>query len=127
MEKLVYLDNNATTKTAPEVVEAMLPYYTEKYANASGVYSFAQEVKKDMETARETVARFLNADPSELVFNGGGSESDNTAIKGAAYANRDKGKHIITSKIEHHAVLNTCKYLEKNGYEVTYLPVDKHG
>lgn len=122
-----YLDNNATTRVDDEVVKAMLPYYTEKYANASGVYSFAQEVKKDMEAARETVAKFINADPGEIVFNGGGSESDNTAIKGVAYANKDKGNHIITSKIEHHAVLNTCKYLEKQGFSVTYLPVDKYG
>lgn len=127
MGKLYYLDNNATTQAAPEVVEAMLPYFSEKYANASGVYSFAQEVKKDMEKAREITAKFINADPAEVVFNGGGSESDNTAIKGAAFANKDRGNHIITSKIEHHAVLNACKYLEKHGFEITYLPVDKYG
>jgi cysteine desulfurase len=127
MSKLHYLDNNATTQLDPEVLKAMIPYYTEKYANASGVYSFAQEVKKDMETARDTVAKLINAEPGEIVFNGGGSESDNTAIKGAAFANKDKGNHIITSKIEHHAVLNSCKYLEKHGFEITYLPVDKYG
>jgi cysteine desulfurase len=127
MGKLYYLDNNATTRVDPAVLEAMLPYFSERYANASGVYSFAQDVKKEMEDARTTVAKFINADPSEIVFNGGGSESDNTAIKGVAYANRDKGNHIITSQIEHHAVLNTCKYLEKNGFTVTYLPVDKYG
>ncbi len=127
MGKLYYLDNNATTQTDPEVLAAMLPYFSEKYANASGVYSFAQEAKKDMEAARVVVAKFINADPAEIVFNGGGSESDNTAIKGAAFANKDKGNHIITSKIEHHAVLNACKYLEKHGFEITCLPVDKYG
>lgn len=127
MTKLHYLDNNATTQLDPEVLKAMLPYYTDKFANASGVYSFAQEVKKEMESARDTVAKFINAEPGEIVFNGGGSESDNTAIKGAAFANKDKGNHIITSKIEHHAVLNSCKYLEKHGFEVTHLPVDKFG
>lgn len=107
-----YLDNNATTAVDPEVYGAMLPYFMEKYANASGVYSFAQEAKKDLEDARAVAAKFLNADPGEIVFNGGGTESDNTAVKGSAYANRDKGNHIITSRIEHHAVLNACKYLE---------------
>jgi cysteine desulfurase len=127
MGRMHYLDNNATTAVDPEVYNAMLPYFMEKYANASGVYSFAQEAKKDLEDARAVVAKFLNADPGEIVFNSGGTESDNTAIKGTAFANRDKGNHIITSSIEHHAVLNTCKYLEKHGFEVTYLPVDRYG
>jgi len=128
MEKrIIYLDNNATTKIDEEVMNAMQPYFTEKYANPSGVYYFAQEVKKDIENARENVAKLLNANPDEVVFTSGGTESDNMAIKGIAFANKEKGKHIITSAIEHHAVLNTCRYLEKNGFEITYLPVDKYG
>jgi cysteine desulfurase len=125
--KLTYLDNNATTQVDPEVIKAMLPYFGEKYANASGVYSFAQEIKKEMEAAREVVAKFIGATPAEIIFTGCGTESDNMAIKGVAYANKDKGNHIITSVIEHHAVLNALKYLEKQGFEVTYLPVDKYG
>ncbi len=127
MAKLYYLDNNATTKTDPEVLKAMEPYFTEKYFNASGVYSAAQEIRKDVEAAREEAAKFLNADPKEIIFTSGGTESDNMAIKGIAYANTDKGKHIITSKIEHPAILETCKYMEKHGWEVTYLGVDKYG
>jgi len=127
MDKIAYLDNNATTQVAPEVLSAMEPYYKEKFANPSGVYSAAQEVKKDMEKAREKVAELLNADPKEIVFTGSGTEADNLAIKGVAYANRDKGNHIITCVTEHHAVLYACKYLEKNGFTVTYLPVDKYG
>ncbi len=123
----VYLDNAATTPVEPEVLKAMEPYYREKFANPSGIYSFAQEVKKDIENAREKMAEFLNANSSEIIFTGSGTESDNNAIKGIAFANQGKGKHIITSKIEHHAVLNTCKYLEQHGFFVTYLPVDKYG
>lgn len=125
--KLTYLDNNATTQVDPEVLKAMLPYFSEKYANASGVYSFGQEAKKDMEAARETIAKFIGATPADIIFTGCGTESDNMAIKGVAYANKDKGNHIITSKIEHHAILNPLKYLEKQGFEVTYLDVDKYG
>jgi len=127
MDKVYYLDNNATTKTDPEVVKAMLPYFSDNYFNPSGVYSAAQEARKDVENARATAAKFLNADPKEIIFTSGGTESDNMAVKGAAYANTDKGRHIITTKIEHHAIINTCKYLEKQGWEVTYLPVDKYG
>jgi|ERR1035437_8728503 cysteine desulfurase len=127
MDKVYYLDNNATTKTDPEVVKAMLPYFSDNYFNPSGVYSAAQDARKDVENARATAAKFLNADPKEIIFTSGGTESDNMAVKGAAYANTDKGRHIITTKIEHHAIINTCKYLEKHGWEVTYLPVDKYG
>ncbi|MCX8092731.1 MAG: cysteine desulfurase NifS [Candidatus Goldbacteria bacterium] len=125
--KNIYLDNAATTPVDPEVLKAMEPYYKEKFANPSGIYSFAQEIKRDIENAREKMAKFLNAEPSEIVFTSSGTESDNTAIKGIAFANQDKGKHIITSKIEHHAVLNTCKYLEQMGFSVTYLSVDRYG
>lgn len=127
MQQYVYLDNAATTQVDPEVFKAMEIYYKEKFANPSGIYSFAQFIKKDIEEARETMAKFINANASEIVFTGGGSESDNTAIKGVAFANQERGRHIITSKIEHHAVLNTCKYLEQLGFSVTYLPVDKYG
>ncbi len=124
---MIYLDNNATTKMDDRVFDAMLPYLKEQYANPSSIYKFAQNVKKDVEEAREKVARLINAEPEEIIFTSGGTESNNTAIKGIAFALREKGRHIITSKIEHHAVLNPCKWLEKMGYEVTYLPVDKYG
>ena len=127
MQKYIYLDNAATTPVDPEVLKAMEPYYRDKFANPSAVYSFAQEVKKDIDNAREKMALFLNCNSSEIVFTGGGTESDNLAIKGVAFANQEKGRHIITSGIEHHAVLNTCKYLEGAGFSVTYLPVDKYG
>ncbi len=127
MNNTIYLDNNATTKVAPEVLNEMLPFLKEEYANPSSIYSFAQGIKKNIEEAREKVAKLLNADSSDIIFTSGGTESDNLAIKGIAYANKDKGKHIITSSIEHHAVLNTCKYLLKQGFDVTFLPVDKYG
>ncbi|MCX7698005.1 MAG: cysteine desulfurase NifS [Candidatus Goldbacteria bacterium] len=127
MKKIIYLDNNATTRIDKRVLQSMLPYLEEYYANPSGIYYFAQEVKKEIEKAREKVAKFLNATPFEIIFTSGGTESDNFAIKGIAFANREKGKHIITSSIEHHAVLNTLKYLEKQGFEITFLPVDKYG
>lgn len=127
MANYFYLDNAATTPVDPQVLKAMEPYYKEKFANPSGIYSSAQEVKKDIEQAREQMAKFLNCDYSEIIFTSGGTESDNTAIKGIALANQEKGKHIITSKIEHHAVLNTCKYLEQLGFSITYLNVDKYG
>lgn len=127
MAEIYYLDNNATTRTDPAVIEAMAPYFGEKYFNASSIYSSAQYVRKDIEAAREEAAKFINADPKEVIFTSGGTESDNFAIKGIAYANSDKGRHIITSKIEHPAVLETCRYLEKNGWEITYLNVDKYG
>jgi len=123
----VYLDNGATTKTAPEVVEAMMLYFTEQYGNASSLHTFGREAKDALDTARATIAKKLNATPEEIIFTSGGTESDNLAIKGIAYAHKDKGNHIITSKIEHPAVLSTCATLEKEGFKVTYLDVDKEG
>ena len=127
MDKFIYLDNAATTATDPLVFEAMKPYFTEYYGNASSIYRFAGAATKAVDEARETVAVFLGAKPKEIYFTGGGSESDNWAIKATAFANKEKGKHIITSKIEHHAVLHTCAFLEQNGFEVTYLDVDENG
>ncbi len=127
MDKLIYLDNAATTKIKDGVYEAMRPYFMEYYGNPSSIYRFAGESKKAIEGARETVARFLNAKPAEIYFTGGGSESDNWALKATALAKKGKGKHIITTKIEHHAILHTCGYLEKLGFEVTYLDVDEYG
>ncbi len=127
MEKLIYLDNAATTKTAPEVVEAMLPYFTEHYGNPSSIYQFAAANKEVIDKSREKIAGMLGAKREEIYFTAGGSESDNWALIAAAEAYAGKGKHIITSKIEHHAILHTCEYLEKKGYEVTYLDVDEEG
>ena len=127
MEKVIYLDNAATTKTAPEVVEAMLPYFTEYYGNASSIYSIGTQAKKALNQARETIAESLGAASNEIYFTAGGSESDNWAVKATAEAYASKGKHIITSAIEHHAVLHTCQYLEKNGFEVSYIGVDENG
>ena len=124
---MIYLDNAATTKTAPEVVEAMLPYFTERYGNASSIYKLGSESKKATIKARETIAQTLGAEPNEIYFTAGGSESDNWALKATFEAYQDKGKHIITSKIEHHAILHTCEYLEKRGAEITYLDVDENG
>lgn len=126
-KKLIYLDNAATTKTAPEVVEAMLPYFTELYGNPSSVYSFSQKSKEAITAGREKIAKTLGASPEEIYFTAGGSESDNWALKAAAEAFKSKGNHIITTKIEHHAILHTCEWLEKHGYEVTYLDVDEYG
>ena len=123
----VYLDNSATTKMDERVLEEMLPYLKEDYGNASSLYSLGRKSKKAIEDSREKVATILNCRPDEIYFTSGGSESDNTAIKGIARANRKKGNHIITSKIEHLAVLDTCKELEKEGFEVTYLDVDSKG
>ena len=127
MAKLIYLDNAETTKTAPEVVEAMLPYFAEYYGNPSSVYEFAGKSKEAITKSRETIAEALGAQANEIYFTAGGSESDNWALKAAAEAYAKKGKHIITTKIEHHAILHTAEYLEKNGYEVTYLDVDEYG
>lgn len=127
MKKIIYLDNAATTKTRPEVVEAMLPYFTELYGNPSSVYDFATPSKQAVAAARETIAKSIGAKTNEIYFTAGGTESDNWAIKATAEAYKDKGNHIITSKIEHHAVLHTCEYLEKHGFEVTYLDVDENG
>lgn len=127
MEKMIYLDNAATTRTAPEVVEAMLPYFSELYGNASTVYEFGGKSKEAVSKARETIAQAIGAKDNEIYFTAGGSESDNWALKATAEAYQDKGKHIITSKIEHHAILHTCEWLQKNGFEVTYLDVDEFG
>ena len=127
MEKLIYLDNAATTRTAPEVVEAMLPYFTEKYGNPSSVYGFASANKEVITQQRGKIAEVLGAKTDEIYFTAGGTESDNWALTATAEAYESKGKHIITSRIEHHAILHTCEYLEKRGYEVTYLDVDENG
>lgn len=127
MKKMIYLDNAATTKTSPEVVEAMLPYFSEFYGNASTVYEFGGKSREAISSARETIAAAIGAKENEIYFTAGGSESDNWALKAAAEAYKDKGRHIITSKIEHHAILHTCQWLEQNGYEVTYLDVDEFG
>ena len=127
MNKLIYLDNAATTKTAPEVLEAMLPYFTECYGNPSSVYSFASKNKDEITKQREVIAEALGAKGNEIYFTAGGSESDNWALKATAEAYKNKGNHIITTKIEHHAILHTAEYLEKNGFEVTYLDVDENG
>jgi cysteine desulfurase len=127
MEKKIYLDNAATTKTRPEVVEAMLPYFTEMFGNPSSVYEFATQNKKAVDDARGIIAKAMGADISEVYFTGGGSESDNWALKATVDAYASKGNHIITSKIEHHAILHTCEYLEKHGVEVTYVDVDENG
>ncbi len=127
MKQTIYLDNAATTKTDPRVVEAMLPYFTEHYGNPSSVYEFSTPCKQIISGARETIAKSLGAKPNEIYFTAGGTESDNWAIKATAQAYAAKGKHIITSKIEHHAVLHTCEYLEKCGFEVTYVNVDENG
>ncbi len=128
MNKLIYLDNAATTKTAPEVVDAMLPYFTEYYGNPSSVYDFAAETKAAVTKARHRIAEVLNAKTEEIYFTAGGSEADNWALKAAFEAYKGKGNHIITTKIEHHAILHTCEYLEKvRGAKITYLDVDENG
>ena len=127
MKKMIYLDNAATTKTSPEVEEAMLPYFSEFYGNASTVYEFGGKSKEAISKARETIANAIGAKENEIYFTAGGSESDNWALKATAEAYKEKGRHIITSKIEHHAILHTCQWLEQNGYEVTYLDVDEFG
>lgn len=125
--KRIYLDHAATTPVDPAVVETMLPFFTEYFGNPSSVYTEGRGVKKSIEAARLQIAKAINADPREIYFTGSGSEADNWAIKGIAMKNQAKGKHIITSTIEHHAVLHTCEYLEKQGFEVTYLPVNEYG
>lgn len=127
MSKLIYLDNAATTRVAPEVFKEMTPFFTECYSNPSAIYSFADESKVAVDKARQTIASVIGAKPEEIYFTGGGSESDNWALKATAEAYASKGKHIITSKIEHHAILHTAQWLEKQGYEVTYLDVDENG
>lgn len=127
MKRFVYLDNAATTKTAPDVVEAMLPYFTEHFGNPSSIYSFASGNKEAITQQRDTIAEALGAKSNEIYFTAGGSEADNWALKATAEAYKEKGNHIITTKIEHHAILHTAEYLEKNGFEVTYLDVDENG
>lgn len=127
MNSMIYFDNAATTAVKPEVFDAMRPYFTEVYGNPSSVYRFAGKAGEAVESARAEIGGALNAKPEEIYFTGGGSESDNWAVKGTAHALREKGRHIITTKIEHHAVLHTCEYLEREGYEITYLDVDETG
>ncbi|WP_455617837.1 cysteine desulfurase NifS [Eisenbergiella sp.] len=127
MNKLIYLDNAATTKTAPEVVQAMLPWFSENYGNPSSIYSLGTESKKAVSEAKDIIAGSLGAASNEIYFTAGGSEADNWALKASAEAYASKGKHIITSKIEHHAILHTCEYLEKKGCEITYVNVDENG
>lgn len=127
MKRIVYVDHAATTPVRREVMREMMPYFSEKYGNPSSVYSIASESKDALELARERVAKSINAEVNEIYFTSGGSESDNLCIKGVAYANKHRGNHIITTKIEHPAVLNTCETLEKEGYKITYLNVDKEG
>ena len=126
-KKLIYLDNAATTAVLPEVLDKMMPYFTENYGNPSSIYSLAGISKEAIDKSRKTIADFIGAKENEIYFTAGGSESDNWAIKSAALAKKAKGKHIITTKIEHHAVLHTCEFLEKNGYEVSYIDVDEDG
>lgn len=127
MKRLIYMDNAATTKVKKEVVDAMMPYFTEQFGNPSSVYSFATEGKKAVDDARDIIANSLNTNAKDIYFTAGGTESDNWALKATAQAYQSKGKHIITTKIEHHAILHTCESLEKEGYEVTYLDVDEQG
>ncbi|MGI6669368.1 MAG: cysteine desulfurase NifS [Acetivibrionales bacterium] len=126
-DKTIYFDHAATTPVRKEVLEAMLPYFRQKFGNPSSIYSIGRESKKAIEEARETISGIIGAEPREIFFTGSGTEADNWAIKGVAYANRQKGRHIITTAIEHHAVLHACQYLENDGFEVTYLPVDQDG
>ncbi len=127
MNQRIYLDYSATTPMKQEVLNEILPYFTEKFGNPSSIHSFGREAKQAVDVARDRIAKAIGAKQDEIFFTGGGSEADNWAIKGIAYANKNKGNHIITTKIEHHAVLHTCEYLEKNGFEVTYLDVDEYG
>lgn len=127
MGKMIYLDNAATTKTAPEVVQAMLPYFSEYYGNPSSIYDFAGKSKEAITKGREQIAEVLGAKKEEIYFTAGGSESDNWALKATFEAYKAKGNHIITTKIEHHAILHTCEYLEKRGAKITYVDVDEDG
>jgi len=122
-----YLDNGATTQVDKEVVKAMQPYFIETYGNASSLHTYGQKAKEALENSREIIAKSIKAEPQEIIFTSGGTESDNLAIKGIAYANRDRGNHIITTKIEHHAVQKSCKALEKEGFKITWLDVDGEG
>ncbi|GAC90855.1 cysteine desulfurase [Anoxybacillus flavithermus NBRC 109594] len=123
----IYLDHAATSPVHPQVVEAMVPYMITYFGNPSSIHSFGRETRRALDEARETIAKTIGAKANEIIFTSGGTEADNLAIIGVAMANREKGRHIITTSVEHHAVLNTCKYLQKQGFDVTYLPVDEHG
>lgn len=125
--KPIYMDHSATTPVAPEVLAAMLPYFSDKFGNASSLHGFGREAREALEESRQKLARLLNADPEEIVFTSGGTESDNIALRGIAYKNRNSGRHIITSQIEHPAILETCRSLEQEGFSVTYLPVNREG
>lgn len=127
LNKKIYLDHAATTSVKPEVLQAMLPYFTEKYGNPSSIYSLGRENKKAIDDAREKVAKALGAQPKEIFFTSGGSEADNWALEGIAFANQLKGKHIITTNIEHHAISHTCEFLKKQGFDISYVPVDNKG
>ncbi|MDI3280044.1 MAG: aminotransferase class V-fold PLP-dependent enzyme, partial [Bacillota bacterium] len=127
MEGQIYLDHAATTPVDPAVVEAMLPYLKETFGNPSSIHGVGRRARRALDESRDLVAHLLGAQPEEIVFTSGGSEADNLAIKGVAWANSQRGNHIITSAIEHHAVLDACKFLEKHGFRVTYLPVDSTG
>jgi cysteine desulfurase len=127
LEKFIYMDYAATTPARREVVEAMMPYFTQEFGNPSSLYTLGRSARGVIEDARDRVAAFIGADPREIVFTGGGTEADNFAIKGIAYGNEKKGNHIITTTVEHHALLEPCHFLEKRGFEVTYVPVDEHG
>lgn len=127
MNKPIYMDYAATTYVKDEVLQEMLPYFTEQYGNPSSIYSLSRNTRKAIDLARDRVSKAINSESSEIYFTGGGSEADNWALKGVAFANINKGNHIITTRIEHHAILHTCEYLEKHGFEVTYLDVDEYG
>jgi cysteine desulfurase len=127
VQEKIYLDNGASTRTDPRVVEAMLPYFTERFGNASSLHTYGEEAKEALAASRKSIADFINARPNEVVFTSSGTESNNLAIKGVAYANKDKGRHIIVSSIEHDCIINSCRWLEEQGFSVTYLPVDRYG
>ena len=127
MPKEIYFDNGASTKVDPRVVAEMMPYFSKTYGNASSLHSFGREAKEALNSARAKLASYINAKPEELVFTSGGTESNNLAIKGVAYANKEKGKHIVVSPIEHDCVINSCKWLQQQGFEITHLPVDNYG
>lgn len=127
MNRFVYLDHSATTPVDQRVVEAMLPFFSMDFGNPNSLHAWGRKARQAVDQARDEVSRLINAEPSEIIFTGGGSEADNIAIKGVAFAKKDKGRHIITSAIEHHAVLDTCKWLEKEGFDITILPVDESG
>ncbi len=127
MTKQIYLDSGATTKVDPEVIKSMQPYFDEIYGNASSSHSKGEEAKQALEESRKTIAKALNAKPKEIIFTSGGTESNNFAIKSIAFTNKDKGNHIITTKVEHDCILESCKWLEKQGFNITYLDVDNKG